>query len=133
MTRHLRAGLLAACLSCLISASAHAQRNDDFFNRGVGLFEPVIDVVNSGSQLVVGPTVSADRKYVTLSGRFTVAQVVRIERFPFFATDGFSGIVGNARGMAALGNDGPAPAAVGIRPAPRQGVLDQPGMTRLGN
>ena len=132
MTRHLRFGLLAASLSCLITASAHAQ-NDDFFNRGVGLFEPIIDVVNSGSQIVVGPTVSADRKYVTMAGRFTVAQVVSIETFPFFAINGLNGIVGNAQGMAAIANDAPVPAVVRVRPAPRQGVLNQPGMTRLGD
>jgi hypothetical protein len=129
---HLRLGLLAASLSCLLTISARAQRNDDFFNRGVGLFEPIIDVVNSGSQLIVQPTVSPDRKYVTVSGRFEVAQVVRIETFPFFSTDGFNGIVGNARSAPALAGD-VAPGPVPVRPAPPQGVLDQPGMTRLGD
>lgn len=122
------AGILA------VSGEARAQ-NRDFFDGGVGLFDPVIDVVWSGAQLVVGPTVSADRKYVTISGRFENTQLQRIENFQFFGANGVGGNVGGARpapaidGEQAATTNGSAPPA--IRPMPASGILNQPGMTRM--
>jgi len=51
---------------------------------GVGLFNPIIDTVQTGVRLVVQPTVSADRKYVTLSLQPQVSQLVSLANFPVF-------------------------------------------------
>jgi general secretion pathway protein D len=51
---------------------------------GVGLFNPIIDTVQTGVRLVVQPTVSADRKYVTLSLQPQVSQLVGLSNFPVF-------------------------------------------------
>ena len=51
---------------------------------GVGLFNPIIDTVQTGVRLVVQPTVSADRKYVTLSLQPQVSQLVGLNSFPVF-------------------------------------------------
>ena len=50
----------------------------------VGLFNPIISTVQSGVRLVVQPTVSADRKYVTLSLQPQVSQLVSLVNFPVF-------------------------------------------------
>ncbi len=52
--------------------------------QGVGLFNPIVDTVTSGVRLVVQPTVSADRKYVTLSLQPQVSQLVSLVNFPVF-------------------------------------------------
>ena len=126
--------IIAALLA--FSTDAHAQ-NDDFFNRrGVALFEPEIGVVATGSQIVMAPTVSADRKYVTLGVRTQTSRLIRIEEFPF-ATGGFAGPVGGARPAAA-----PAPGAqfaeainasvpISVRTAAGGALLNQTGMTRI--
>jgi hypothetical protein len=89
----MRLSLLASVvLIGLLSSAAQAQNN--FFNNGVGLFNPVIDTVQSGSRLVVQPTVSADRKYVTLSGSYQQSQVVAIQNFPFFGVQGGGNVGG---------------------------------------
>ncbi|HEV8379600.1 MAG TPA: hypothetical protein VGP99_12175, partial [Tepidisphaeraceae bacterium] len=67
----------------LCASAASAQRNNFFNNGGVGLFNPIIDTVQSGDRLVVRPTVSADRKYVTLSGEYQSSNVIAIQNFPF--------------------------------------------------
>ncbi|HEV8607032.1 MAG TPA: hypothetical protein VGQ99_16950 [Tepidisphaeraceae bacterium] len=95
--------LAGVVLICLCASAAQAQ-NNNFFNRGgVGLFNPIIDVVNTGNSLVVQPTVSADRKYVTLTGRYQNAQLVRIENFQFFGIANQGGPVGGAGGGAQQG------------------------------
>jgi Flp pilus assembly secretin CpaC len=50
----------------------------------VGLFNPIVDTVQTGVRLVVQPTVSADRKYVTLSLQPQVSQLVSLTSFPVF-------------------------------------------------
>src|SRR3954465_10069730 len=91
----------------LCGSSALAQRN--FFNRGgVGLFNPIIDTVNTGNRLVVQPTVSADRKYVTLSGQYQTANLVKLQDFPFFGVVNQGGPVGGAGGGAAPQGANPA-------------------------
>lgn len=137
--------LVVLTLTALGSSSAFAQANPNrnFFNTGgVGLFNPIIDVVNSGSRLVVQPTVSADRKYVTISGQFQNTQLVAIQNFPFF-TGGFNGPVGGPIGGpagapapgAAAGAPGIAnaniSAPVNIKPLGQGSILAQTGMIRL--
>lgn len=47
-------------------------------------FDPQVDVIQSGVVLDVAATVSADRKYVTLTLRPQLSRVVRIQSFPVF-------------------------------------------------
>lgn len=89
----LLAGLVLVGL-CASSASAQNR----FFNNGVGLFNPIIDTVQSGDRLVVTPVVSADRKYVTITGSYQTSNVIAIQNFPFFGVVGQGGPVGGAGG-----------------------------------
>jgi len=114
---HLLAGLV---LIGLCGTSALAQRN--FFNRGgVGLFNPIIDTVQTGDRLVVQPTVSADRKYVTLSGTYQSSNLIAIQNFPVF------GIV-NGQGGGFVGGAGGAP----VQPGTGGAVIQQPVMQIIG-
>jgi hypothetical protein len=131
--------ILASIAFLPSSALAQANPNRNFFNTGgVGLFNPIIDVVNSGSRLVVQPTVSADRKYVTISGQFQNTQLVAIQNFPFF-TGGFTGPVGGpiagiAPGAAAAALAVPnanISAPVNVKTPGRGSILSQTGMIRL--
>jgi hypothetical protein len=125
-------------LSILCSSAAFGQANaPNFFNRGgVALFNPIIDVVNSGNRLVVRPTVSADRKYVTISGQFQNTQVVAIQNFPFF-TAGFSGTVGGAQAApanpvaAARNINASSPVRINQMSQMIGSLLDRVGMTRI--
>ncbi|HEV8604362.1 MAG TPA: hypothetical protein VGQ99_03290 [Tepidisphaeraceae bacterium] len=65
---------------------------------GVGLFNPIIDTVQTGVRLVVQPTVSADRKYVTLSLQPQVSQLVRLDSFPVFGIANQNGNNGGGGG-----------------------------------
>ena len=135
----------------LCASAASAQRNNFFNNGGVGLFNPIIDTVQSGDRLVVRPTVSADRKYVTIGGEFQSSNVIAIQNFPFFGAVNQGGPVGGAGGGAPVqggnpGAGGPqiqlpviqlinvemnASAPVSIQ-TPRPGpVLQQQGMFRI--
>lgn len=99
--------LAGVVLIGLCASAASAQRNNFFNNGGVGLFNPIIDTVQSGDRLVVLPTVSADRKYVTLSGTYQSSNVIAIQNFPFFGVVNQGGPVGGAGGgggAAAGGN-----------------------------
>lgn len=136
-----RACMLLAAMAISVAApvAALGQARRDFFNRDVLLYNPIIDVVNSGSRLVVQPTVSRDMKYVTVSGQFQAAQVVRIESFPILQPG--LGFVGGVRPAGPAAPAGPAgegaddgggpPMPLIIRPAPPRGILAQRGMTRL--
>ena len=101
--------LFAAFVLIGLCASAASAQNNNFFNRGgVGLFNPIIDTVQSGDRLVVRPTVSADRKYVTIGGEFQSSNVIAIQNFPFFGVVNQGGPVGGAGGGAPVqgGNQG---------------------------
>ena len=103
--------LLAGVVLIGLCGSSALAQNNNFFNRGgVGLFNPIIDVVNTGDRLVVQPTVSADRKYVTLSGQYQSANLVSIQNFPVFGivNGQGGGAVGGAGGGAAQGAQGGA-------------------------
>jgi len=90
----------------LCASAASAQRNNFFNNGGVGLFNPIIDTVQSGDRLVVRPTVSADRKYVTIGGEFQSSNVIAIQNFPFFGVVNQGGPVGGAGGGVGAGQGG---------------------------
>jgi len=50
---------------------------------GVGIFDPTIDIISSGVLLDVTATVSADRKYVTLTLRPQLSQLIQLVPFAF--------------------------------------------------
>jgi hypothetical protein len=58
---------------------------------GGAIFEPEISVVNSGAVLDAQATVSADRKYVTMTMRPSVSQLLALRTFQF---QGFGGAGG---------------------------------------
>jgi hypothetical protein len=66
-----------ALLACPMFASAQV------FGGNNALFEPQIDVVNSGAKLDAQAVVSADRKYVTMTLRPQTADLLQLRTFQF--------------------------------------------------
>jgi hypothetical protein len=152
MRRTLAASMpVALFLVCLVSARPAAAQAPPFFGRGATIFDPEIGVVQSGVLNDVQATVSADRKYVTITTRATNAQLLALREFTFQVGNGApQGFVGGAGGGAAAagaqangnqssGNSagGAAGATAGAarsaaRGVARPSVLDRPGMTLLG-
>jgi hypothetical protein len=62
---------------------------------GGAIFEPEIGVVNSGAVLDAQATVSADRKYVTMTMRPSVSQLLALHTFQF---QGFGNLPGGTVG-----------------------------------
>jgi hypothetical protein len=62
---------------------------------GAALFEPEIGVVNSGALLDAQATVSADHKYVTMTMRPSVSQLLALHTFQF---QGFGNMPGGTVG-----------------------------------
>src|SRR4051794_9542080 len=92
--------LLAGLVLISLCGSSASAQNNNFFNRGgVGLFNPIIDVVNTGDRLVVQPVVSADRKYVTIGGQYQSANLISIQNFPVFG-------IANGQGGGVVGGGG---------------------------
>ncbi|MGE5609045.1 MAG: hypothetical protein ACM359_07310 [Bacillota bacterium] len=123
---------LAALVGVGMAGVAGAQvASRDFYNRGgVALYDPEIGVVASGPVVVVRPTVSADRKYVTMAMAPQITQVVRIDRFPVARIEG-EGFVGGVR-PAAMGLAGEAVNAsvpMRIRNGEKRFVLNEAGVT----
>jgi hypothetical protein len=98
--------LLAAIVLIGLCASAASAQNNNFFNNGVGLFNPIIDTVQSGDRLVVTPVVSADRKYVTISGTYQSSNVIAIQNFPFFGVNQGGPVGGGGGGGGGAGGGG---------------------------
>jgi hypothetical protein len=81
-------GLIMSFRSCLVAiavlfACPMFARAQVFGNNA--LFEPEISVVNSGAKLDAQATVSADRKYVTLTMQPQNAQLLALRTFQFQA------------------------------------------------
>lgn len=126
---------LAFLLFCLVSLPARAQVPPFFNGGGAVAFEPEISTVNTGAAITVAPTVSQDRKYVTIGGQFQNAQLLRLETFQVsqtrFGMPGVQGLVGDARSAAPSPKDVPnlntsRPATLRVA---REGALNRPGMT----
>jgi hypothetical protein len=132
-------GLLLACAS--------ESRAQNFFGGGGNSFDPQISVVNSGTVLDVQATVSADRKYVTMTMRPQLATLVALREFAFQNGNG-SGIVGmngnqvNGNNGVNQNNGGVAPSSTAnkankvlmpalAKPTPATPVLFQEGMQRV--
>src|SRR3954447_22833237 len=95
---------------CLPARQAAAQV-PPFFNGGATIFDPEISVVQSGILEDVSATVSADRKYVTLTTRYQQATLLSLQEFAFQvgnagvpAQAGGGGAAGGAAGGARTGN-----------------------------
>lgn len=94
------------CRSCFIAAAVlfafplftHAQIGA-FGNNA--LFEPQVDVVNSGAVLDAQATVSADRKYVTMNMRPQNSELLALRTFQFQGQGGMGGIVGGVNPVIA--------------------------------
>ena len=87
--------------------SHRAQAQAPFFNGGVGIFDPEISVVQSGTILDAQAVVSADRKYVTMTTRFQSAQLLNLSEFAFQTGGGQPGGAvggGGVVGGGAVGN-----------------------------
>lgn len=75
--RHPTAAAVAILLACPLVARAQ------FVGGRAALFEPEIGVVSSGIVLDVQATVSADRKYVTMTMRPSQSQLLSLTTFEF--------------------------------------------------
>ena len=135
MSRHLAKLVPASVVALFLIAARPAQAQTPFFGAGATIFDPEIGVVQSGVLNDVQATVSADRKYVTMTMRATNAQLLALRSFTFQvgngAPQGFVGGAGGGGGGGAAGAAG-ANAAAAPAAAARPSVLDRPGMTLLG-
>ena len=112
-----------------------------FFNAVPNIFDPEIDIVETGTLLDAQAVVSDDRKYVTLTMRPQVSTLVALREFTFqrgqnFGPVGFPPPAQNNAPNDANGNGNAAPdareaAAAAAARAVRPAVLDRPGMTRI--
>ena len=110
--------ILAAAAMLLPSISAQAQFG------GAAIFEPEIDIVNSGQILDAQATVSHDRKYVTMTMRPQSAQLLSLQTFTFQTAAGVAlpgGVIGGVNPVIAtpMGALDPIPTSVN---APRSVV-----------
>ncbi len=116
-----------AAVAACFSLTAESQ---PFYNGGgVALYNPIVDTVVSGTRLVVSPTVSADRKYVTLSTVAQASQVIKIESFPFF---GINNAFAGGAGLPPADNDDARPTTRPLWNRQQAGLLSRPGMTFVG-
>ena len=128
----------AAAVVVVLVGSATPSLGQAFLGGGVAAFDPEISVVESGAKLDTQATVSADRKYVTLTVRAQTSQLLNLREFVF--QQGGGGVVGfggnpnaNANGKPnaanvnanAVGNAAarPAVAANAAKPIARSGPL----------
>ena len=140
----LRTGSIVGAFVVLVMASADARAQGFIGGGGGTAFDPQISVVNSGAVLDVQATVSADRKYVTLTMRPQLASLIALREFVFQNASGVVGMQnngggnGNANGNG-VGNNanngratsrGPLMPALARPPEPPP-VLLQEGMRRV--
>ena len=150
--RLLLIGTVLSAAFAALAPSPAATQVPPFFGGGGGIFDPEIDVVSSGVILDAQATVSADRKYVTMTTRTSSTELLALREFAFQvggggAGNGFVGGAGQdgaAAGAAAnlrVADDaaranGPAhPNNPGARLYQRivdRSILDRRGMTLLG-
>jgi hypothetical protein len=83
------ASTFAAVLLAPVAARGQVISQPVFGNNAA--FEPEIDVVSTGIVMDVQPTVSADRKYVTMNMRASNAQLLNLFTFQFQSGAGGGG------------------------------------------
>lgn len=122
----------------MLAQSARAQA---FFYPGATAFTPQISIVNTGVILDVQATVSADRKYVTMTMRPQQSTLLDLRAFTFQnGQNPANGNVGDPpRANPPAGKDDPAGA---VRTSPTEilayakaqaSILHRPGMTRISS
>jgi hypothetical protein len=103
-------------------------------------FNPEPSAVVSGVSMAAGATVSADKKYVNLNMAPQQQALLGVQNFPVYAQGGFVS-ADNATGVW-TNKFIPDPGRVGMSrnppvvvstSAPLQGILGQPGMTRIAS
>lgn len=90
MTRTPLAIVCATVIAVLSLPAPRAGAQAPFFG-AAAIFDPEIDVVESGMILDAQATVSADRKYVTVTSRVQNAQLLAIREFAFQVGAGGAG------------------------------------------
>ena len=79
----LRVILIVVSLALITRLAIAQVRGVPFFAPGVAAFNPEISVVNSGALLDAQATVSADRKYVTITARPQESTLLALQNFTF--------------------------------------------------
>ena len=115
MIRHSSLLTLAVLSICPLFARAQFGNN--------ALFAPQIGVVSSGVVMDAQGTVSADRKYVTLTMRPQNAQLLSLQTFNFQNAGGMGGIVGGVNPVI----PGPGGSIIAIPQQPNAPMLVAPG------
>jgi hypothetical protein len=98
---------LLALPACRCAAQA-----PPFFAPGAGIFDPEISTVQSGVVLDAQAVVSADRKYVTMTTRFQLTDLIALREFAF--QTGAGGVGGQVGGAPAQGVGRAGGGAVGV-------------------
>lgn len=121
--------MLAAMLLLLVGRRAGAQV--PFYYGGATGYEAQISTVNTGVVLDAQATVSADRKYVTMTMRPQNSSLLALQSFSYQQA------AGPAEGFVGMGVAAPAPTATSVRtlnfnsvaaPPPKTSVLQAVGM-----
>jgi hypothetical protein len=105
---------------------------------GASLFEPEIDIVNSGAVFDAQATVSADRKYVTMTLRPQMSQLLALHTFTFQTNNplppgtvgGVNPVVPGPGGMPLVAPD-PVNAPMRVGPGVGGAILLRRGVTPL--
>ena len=92
-----RSMLLSAGLFVTLAAAADARAQ--FGGGGAASFDPEIGIVESGAKLDVQATVSADRKYVTMTMRPQLSTLIALREFTFQQGSGTVGFNGGGGGQ----------------------------------
>ena len=131
-------GSILVAFLVLVMASADAQAQG-FIGGGGSSFDPQISVVNTGAVLDVAATVSADRKYVTLTMRPQVASLIALREFVFQSGNGVVGLPNNGgngnmngNGVGNNANNGRGPSRGPLMPALARPAEPTPILLREG-
>ncbi|HYE20502.1 MAG TPA: hypothetical protein VEA69_18790 [Tepidisphaeraceae bacterium] len=108
------------------------------FGGGSGLFEPEIEIVESGIVLDTQATVSADRKYVTMTFRAQNSQLLSLTSFAFQTGTTMTGVIGGGAGAGGAAPDRVEPqtsggvnAPVTLAPGAGPRIMSQRGITPI--
>ena len=98
------------------------------FGGGSTAFDPEIRVVNSGALLDAQAVVSHDRKYVTITARPSVSQLISLQQFPIVIPANL-GFVGSTAIQQLARRERGDTSNTPVLPTPS--LLDKRGMTKL--
>ncbi len=115
-------------LGMLLAIATTPTQGQNVFGGGSTAFDPQISVVNTGAILDARPVVSHDMRYVTITARPTVSQLVALRQFPvpLPANLGFVGSIA-LQNQAMKERGAIVPGSALPTPSP----LDKRGMTKL--